>query len=310
LAFGTRRPSFVRKKGSATCAQSQRIDIVEFAHAEIVAMVALLRAYIDEFGDYKDRACQVFGMIGMVGTVHSWHKLQSKWEDALECCGVTRFHGTDLQAFTLDYEGWTSFQRERLTSLLVRVVEEDMHNFRMVGSATILADYAVLPMYRKKFTRNPYYMSAVTAMQEATWKADEEFNGKPVEFIFDQRKKQVRLLNDAYDEVLATSTGHLCAGITRADHRKVSPLQVADLAAYESKKFLERKLIDGIQSQSDLRWPLFKLKQMFRESEASLLNLHGLWLITDFWGNYERADQLLNPNRPVRNKWRPRNGPH
>jgi len=270
------------------------VSIVDFAQAETLAMITLLRTYIDEFGDYNDTSCATFGMIGMVGAVHSWHKLQPKWEDALECCGVTRFHGTDLENYQEDYEGWTRSQRERLLSLLIRVVQEDIDNFRMIGCVTIMADYRRLPNYRKERTKNPYYMSAVIAMQQALFKATEDFASKPIEFIFDQRHKQVKLLNDAYDEVSkASSSGHLCTALSRANHRTVTLLQVADLFAYEAKKHIDGTLAG--KTPVDVRWPVKQLDTIFSRPGKSLLDQHGLMLITDYWGNYERSYDQLHP---------------
>ena len=41
----------------------------------------------------------------------------------------------------------------------------------------------------------------------------------------------------------------------------ISPIQVADLVAYESKKYFDSKL--GISSLTELRWPVQQLEQLF-----------------------------------------------
>src|SRR5437867_2235999 len=230
-------------------------------------MLKFLRAYIDDTGDYSDKRCDAFGMLGLVGAVPDWHKLQAKWEDALECCGVTRFHATDLQALEGDYSGWTKAQRERLVSLLVRIVQESMAGFRLVGGSVALIDYRCLPAYRKDCLDGEYSLCAMTAMMQAVWRSEEDFDNKPVEFIFDQRMKQVGALNIAYDQVSQRYPG-MCLGLTRGDHRMVSPIQVADLVAYESKKYLDSKL--GISSLTELRWPVQQLEQLFFGSKAAL----------------------------------------
>ena len=267
------------------------VSIMEFAHAEVVCMLSFLRMYVDDTGDYSDERCDSFGMVGLVGAVHDWHKLQAKWEDALECCGVTRFHATDLQALEQDYEGWTKAQRERLVSLLVRVVQESMAAFHLIGGGIPLSDYRFLPQYRKDCLDGEYSLCAMWAMLQAVWKSKEELDSKPIEFIFDQRMKQVEALNIAYDQV-SHMHPRMCLALTRGDHKKVSPIQVADLVAYESKKYLESKL--GIRPLNELRWPVQQLEELFFGSKAAVFTYDILMLISDHkWGNYEKARDIL-----------------
>jgi hypothetical protein len=260
----------------------------------------LLRAYVDEFNDDTDESCEEFGLVGLVGSVHEWHKLQSKWEDALECCGVSAFHATDLQSFEKEFRGWTVIQRERLLGLLVNVVQESKDAMRFLASANSMDAYRRLPKYRKNALKSPYYLSAVSVMSDGARFAHEHFRDRPIEFVFDQKTKHYHLLDGAYKEVLQTKCGHLCAGFSQASHKLVSPVQVADLMAYESSKYLS--IIRGKLPLENLRWPMKQLKDLFFGSETAWFNEHGLMLVTDFWGNYERADKLLQANRPLRNK--------
>ena len=238
--------------------------------------------------------------MGLIGTVHEWHKLQAKWEDALDCCRVSAFHATDLQSSEEEFKGWTVAQRERLLDLLVRVVQESMTELRFLASANAMDAYRRLPRYRKRATKTPYYLSAVSVMSDGARFAHEHFGDRPVEFIFDQKIKHYHLLDGAYKEILQGKYGHLCAGFSQASHKLVSPVQVADLMAYESSKYLS--IVRGKLSPENLRWPMAQLKDLFFGSETAWFNEHGLLLVTDFWGNYERAYRLLNPDHPTRKK--------
>ena len=258
-------------------------------------MISLLRAYIDEFDDYTNIACKAFGLSGLIGPVHEWHKLQCKWEDALECCGVKHFHATDLQALEGEYKGWTASQRDRLVSLLVRTVQEQLPNFRLLGSANAMSSYRYLPEYRRRHLKNPYFLGAVSVMSDGARFAHYDFADKPVEFIFDQKSKQVGMLNDAYGDVLKTKWGHLCAGVSRANHKLVTPVQIADLTAYESKKYIESRMANPEATDvADLRWPMEQLRELFYGGDTTWYNWHGLMLVTDFWGNYHRLCKFLN----------------
>jgi hypothetical protein len=249
-------------------------------------VIGLLRAYIDEFDDYTSAECKAFGMAGLVGPIHEWHKLQCKWEDALDCCGVKHFHATDLQALEGEYRGWTAAQRERLISLLVKTVQEQLPNFRLLGSANAMSSYRYLPEYRRRFLKNPYFLGAVSIMSDGSRFAHFDFADKPVEFIFAQKSRRAGFLTQAYDDVLRTRWGHLCAGFSRADHRLVSPIQTADLVAYESKKYIESRMANV--DATDLRWPVEQLKSLLLGADTSWYTWHGLMLMTDCWGNYRR----------------------
>ena len=153
-----------------------------------------------------------------------------------------------------------------------------------------------MPEYRKVHLQNPYFLCAVSVMTDSTRFAHYDFGDRPVEFVFDQKIKHQQWINQAYDQVLRTKWGHLCAAKSMADRRMVSPLQVADLVAYESKKYIEERLQNG--DASDLRWPMLQLRELFYGSETTLYNWHGLLLVSDFWGNYQRlCDHLKVPTR-------------
>lgn len=257
-------------------------------------VISPLRAYLDEFDDYTNNACRAFGFSGLIGPVHEWHKLQCKWEDALECCGVNHFHAIDLQALEGEYNGWTATQRERLVSLLVTIVQEQLSGFRLLGSANAMSSYKYLPEYRRRHLRSPYFLGAVSVMSDATRFAHYDFGDERVEFIFDQKSKHVKTLNDAYDDVLKTRWGYLCTAVSQADHRLVSPVQVADLVAYESKKYIEARMANPkAEDVRGLRWPMEQLKQLFYGGDTTWYNWHGLMLVTDFWGNYHQLCKFL-----------------
>jgi hypothetical protein len=265
------------------------VSILDFAQAEVIAVIGLLRAYVDEFNDYTDPACDFFGMQGLVGPVEAWHRLQCKWEDALDCCGLSHFHSTDLQAREGEFRGWTNYQSERLMSLLINIVRENMGEFHLLGSAVFMSSYKFLPQYRSCHLKNPYFLCAMSAMSDATRVSHYHFGDTPVEFVFDQKSKHQQWINLAYDDVLLTKYGHLCAAKSMANHRLVSPVQVADLVAYEAGKYIQARMrrSDALEPEfTDLRWPIQRMSPLFWGSDTTLYNWHALMLVTDFWNNY------------------------
>jgi hypothetical protein len=254
----------------------------------------MLRMFADETGDHRDPATQVFGVVGIVGKVHTWHQLQSSWEDVLECNGIRAFHATDVENFGGEFSGWTSSQRERLISMLVRVVQEHINELRFVGAMMVMSEYDKLPEDRKNNLGNIYKFGCMNAISGALNVAGEDFEGDAIQFIFDQKQKHERLQDEAYHEIRSVNPfGNLCAGITRGNHRLVSPIQVADLFAYESNKYAKGRLAG--KTRDDLRWPAKQFDEHLEKGKIILLYHHSLMLCTDFDGSYEK--QLKDEDR-------------
>src|SRR5882672_1372836 len=123
------------------------VNVLEFAQAEVLAVIGLLRAYVDEFSDYTNVDCKAFGMSGLVGPVAAWHQVQCEWEDALDCCGVDEFHSTDLHSLEDKFKGWTVYQRERLMALLVGIVRRNLPSFKFLATASVMSSWKYLPEY-------------------------------------------------------------------------------------------------------------------------------------------------------------------
>jgi hypothetical protein len=267
------------------------VSILEFAQADVVCMISLLRAYLDEFDDYSNEECVCFGIQGLIGPVRAWHHVQCQWEDVLECNGISAYHATDLNAREGSFKGWSNYQKERLTAQLVGVIKANAEQFRLLGSGVVMSSFNYLPEYRCRHLRNPYFTAALSVMLDATRFSHSEYRDKPIEFVFDQKAKHKQWIDSAYEGVLATKWGNLCAAKSMADHRLVSPLQVADLVAYEAEKYIAGRFRDPSAMDlpvNELRWPIKQLRGLFMASDTTLHTWHSLMLLTDFWGNYKR----------------------
>lgn len=267
------------------------VSILEFAQADIVCMISLLKAYLDEADDYTSNNCICFGIHGLVAPVQAWHVLQCQWEDVLECNGIEAFHATDMAAAEKEFRGWSDYQKKHLTAQLVRVIKNNATEFRLLGSGVVMSSFNYLPEYRRRHLRNPYFTAAISVMFDATRFSHQEYEDRPIEFVFDQKLKHKQWIDSAYEGVLATKWGHLCAARSMADHKLVSPVQIADFVAYEAEKYIKSRFRspDATDlSMKEMRWPFKQLMGLFMASDTTLHTWHSLMLITDFWGNYRR----------------------
>jgi hypothetical protein len=236
--------------------------------------MAWVRAFFDDTGNANDESSQVFGVVGLVAPSSAWHILQAQWEDVLECHKIESFHAVKFAHFREQFDGWTEYQRKELLSDLVRVVQARIDEIAVVVSVVVMEDYKRLTETQKKRARSPYFVCANWCIIEALHHSEDRWKGKPVALVFDQGSKIVGELNDACSENRKYHPlGSLCESVTRGDHRQISPIQVADLLAYETNKYVTGKL-NGLRPR-DVRWPVRQLRKLLYGAKG-LFNLEGL----------------------------------
>ncbi len=250
------------------CKSQPRINILDFADAihgskARLRILGMLRSYFDDTGDPKDVTCRVFGIVGLLAPASVWHATQAEWEDVLECFNIEAFHAVDFAHFTEQFTGWTEYERQRLLAALVEVIQRRIGAFALIRSAVVMQDFKRLNELQLQRARDPYFLCAHWAFGDSLSKAEKRWNGEPISFVFDRRNKSKHYLLDAWNQVVDEHPlGHLCSALTQADHRQVSPVQVADLFAYESNKYINGTM-DG-KAPDDLRWPVEQLRELFK----------------------------------------------
>ncbi|HEV2276276.1 MAG TPA: hypothetical protein VGR96_19045, partial [Acidobacteriaceae bacterium] len=154
---------------------------------------------------------------------------------------------------------------------LVGIMQRRIEDFALIGSALRLEGFIRRKLEMGSGT-NPYTLCATWAMIDVIDKASAKWMGERVALTFAEKAKTSKSLMDAYATAKAShENGRLLISITRARPKDVSPLQAADLFAYEANKH-----VNG-QHDRPPRWPVAQMKPLF--VGGALFDYHKLSLV-------------------------------
>jgi hypothetical protein len=194
--------------------------------------------YCDESYD-NDKG--VFTVAGLIAEESEWRAFEKRWHHIPNKFGVSRFHGSHLNAREHEFEGWDHKKSKQFTSkLIARITERKVH---LVSCSIMLKPYKKLPVLAKNRLGTPYelcFKHCITLIAEQTiplinpngkfsviYDHDTELGSKPVEMF-------MLMKNDskwAHHYKLGT-----CAPGCWQEHLA---LQCADAVAYDTFKLLQ-----------------------------------------------------------------------
>ncbi len=228
-------------------------------------MLTVLRAYMDESGIHS--ASSVCAIAGLVGTESEWETLERRWRRTVDEEGVSVFHMAEFESRLGEFEGWSDTRRHLFLSKLVEAIKaRDIH---CVGSALVRADYERLTEDEKVWMTHgnagyPYFLCFQHCIVESCHIADGLPSEEKVAFVFDRQQEfaaeATRLYNDLKDQGEWPNHERLADIVAFASKRETIPLQVADLAAYETYKHLDNRLF---HPERPIRWPMRQLGSKF-----------------------------------------------
>jgi len=228
-------------------------------------MLTVLRAYMDESGIHGGSS--ICAIAGLVGTESEWETLERRWRRAVEEEGISVFHMAEFESRLGEFEEWSDTRRRLFLSKLVETIKaRDIH---CLGSALVRADYDRLTEDEKIWMTHgnaeyPYFLCFQHCIVESCHIADGLPAEEKVAFVFDRQQEfaaeATRLYNDLKDQREWPNHERLADIVAFASKRETIPLQVADLAAYETYKHLDNRLFHPERS---VRWPLRQLGSKF-----------------------------------------------
>ncbi len=202
----------------------------------------LLYAFLDETGHSKDERQKFNGMAGLVAPAPYWIVLEMKWTKTLKDFHLPYFHMKDFAHGKRAFQGWSEEARQILYNRLLRHVKTARP--LPIGSILFMEDYNSLTAAERAVFGDPYHIGFVTILIQLTalasetllpgqkivpvFSSQEEFKSNALKFYeILYRRKELRTWIDY--------------PIFR-DMRNCTPLQAADIVAYELYKEFERKL--------------------------------------------------------------------
>ena len=215
--------------------------------------MALITAYGDESSD-KDR--RILSVSAFVGRADDWTALLNEWIERLNPKNlpnpVTAFHMTDCESGQGEFRdkfGWTEESRKRLIIDLIGIITR--HHILLFGAGLQIKDYGNLELINgDPVGRSEYHILLQALMCDLSLEL-EESNAPAIEdiaYIFDQRDKRYEFwAHEIHRETKnhpQVSWRHRLGTLSFADKRDMRLLQVADLGAYEVRRYITQFLFN------------------------------------------------------------------
>ncbi len=250
-----------------------------------VKVLVMLSAYFDASYTEPGRNLVVIG--GCVARVPQWVAFESEWEDMLARAGLQFFHMTDFEARQGPYKHWPNDKRDEVIRKFTSIISQ--HVELAVSRAVMPAELEVARLQNKNLAiYSGFTLCALQCLHGVASWADKESIEGPIAYFFEA--------GDGYDEFF----GELRFEIEQSEYLMqrfrwngltiapklgegravplypITPLQAADIWAFEVRKEMESNIIP----ETPLR--------PFRRSATALLEGEGRVNC----GYYEQAELL------------------
>jgi len=206
-----------------------------------------LEAFLDDSNSHKGAQVVVFG--GAVAPKSSWNSIIPQWKAVLKKFNVEYFHASELNNLKGDlYGGWDEEKRYQFLRKLTNVLKSEKRrlNIFYIGVRKSLYD-EIMPEF-------PTVKLSIIQLS-CEWSMIACF----IPFVRNKHIKRVALTIDRGSRIWSQTMTHLnkltkiprfcdetkVGPIVTEDKKKVIPLQVADLVAYEFYKDIVPDRING-----------------------------------------------------------------
>jgi len=198
---------------------------------------------LDGLGRYSSSVA----VSGYLATPKQWSKFEKEWQIVLDYAGIPQFHMTEFVARVKEYKDWTEEKRGMVIEALIDVIHRNV--IYGIGALVLLADYreVINTDFRRGVVGSPFtFCSKMCFYAAAQWA--ERFGYKDsIKYVFDhgdEHGKEVLAAhtyacnNEEESAFYRFSTGLLT--FERKD--KATPIQAADILAYEMYKEMQRNV--------------------------------------------------------------------
>jgi len=217
-----------------------------------------LKAYMDDSGKLDVPGETICCLAGCVSSEDAFVLAQSEWSAVLQKYNVPYLHMRECAHFAGPYKEWKSdlTKRDDFLCQLMDIMEE--HLMAVVGSTVPVQDFINLPESYRSQLIDPYFMCFQQSLLGASviaWTDREQ-----IELIVSDQAgvkgKATKLLQCIRE---TWHTGNAIKSLKWESHQGIAALQMADLIAYELRRFAS----DLIKKESTyMRIPMKRLFQM------------------------------------------------
>lgn len=211
-------------------------------------MIAHHTAYFDESYTHAPDPL-VYTIAGYVSSEIEWKKFRKEWRRQLAKENIEYFHMVDFQACKPPYGDWSKEKRiEFLKSLHATIHRRVMRSF---ATTVNIDDFESLTSKQKEILGNPHVFAAVNCMKMIGFWTAQNVMYDPIAYVFEKGSKYDKQLQKWFNEDLREEDRNFFRIGTFVlsdkvaspmDHRPATPLQAADILAYETTKEVVRRL--------------------------------------------------------------------
>lgn len=220
----------------------------------IGAMKIKVEGYFDASGK-QENADLVVSVAGLLATPHQWNKFSKAWIKILDDAGVPKanevpvFHTTDFMArkgFYGDKSSWTQEKRDSFYRKLIETIQGNI--LYPVGMSLYLDDYNKLlteyPGGLKIFGSAGNFVSVLCFWHCAQWANKMKYHDT-ISYVFDRGDKFRTEIHKGYEIMCKSAASRAfwhfkVGGLTFENKEQFTPIQAADLVAWEFSKALKK----------------------------------------------------------------------
>lgn len=233
-----------------------------------------LVSYMDETGHSDDPALDYVGMAGFVAPLGSWEVFDAGWKDLMHNAGLREpFHMKDFAHSQGQFRQWREnepLRRALFGSAMKLIVETGA---TPIGALVSLSGFRSLTQAQQKSFLDPYYLVFQTVTRGAAIEA--VFEDDPEEKVAMIYLHHPEYGTDAgrAEQLWHAIKGHYEHGNRMASYKSaspsdVSPLQAADIFAYELSHEFENRIK---RPAAEMRWGLRQIVAMYRIPSPQIL---------------------------------------
>jgi hypothetical protein len=223
-------------------------------------IVMCFTAYFDESGTHEGSA--VVTLAGYLSTAERWEVFDAQWKPSLEKYGIEFFHMADFAQRQGQFRNWPEDKRRECLKELHDIISANA--IGSVGYGLSRAAYdAIVCAKADDFMGGPYGLLASTLLIDFSGLLRLLGVRSLVAYRFESGAEGIGQVATIFDRNIASpghSEFHRVLSFGTEDKRKFTPLQAADILAYELYEQLPRQL--GLDPKPPRPFPLPSLARV------------------------------------------------
>jgi hypothetical protein len=193
-----------------------------------IAIMTEYAAYFDDSGHPDDQEAVL--VAGFIASEHDWLLFEREWQEILDREGMEIFHMTDFEKSKV----WPQYKKDAILSRLVNTIK--IRTVKSISQGVLMEDYKQINGQRafEETVGPPYALAGRTVAKSLNdWKAKFAPEDKLLVFFEDGTKHKGAFIDAMERDQLP------CPAFIKK--REATPLQAADLLAWEMFNYLKTK---------------------------------------------------------------------